>query len=87
MTGTTAKDRGLLPEDREQWVFKPLYSFAGKGMQFASDRCRAGRHPARSAAQLSAAASACSFEPVIETPDGLTQAEIRIMYVWPDDGS
>src|SRR6267154_517922 len=24
----------LLPEDREQWVFKPLYSFAGKGVQF-----------------------------------------------------
>jgi hypothetical protein len=24
------------------------------------------------------------FEPVIETPHGLTQAEIRIMYVWPE---
>jgi hypothetical protein len=24
------------------------------------------------------------FEPVIDTPYGLTQAEIRIMYVWPE---
>jgi hypothetical protein len=26
------------------------------------------------------------FEPVIDTPYGLTQAEIRIMYVWPEGG-
>ncbi len=26
------------------------------------------------------------FEPVIETPHGMTQAEIRIMYVWPEGG-
>jgi hypothetical protein len=27
--------RDRLPEDRSQWVLKPLYSFAGKGIQFA----------------------------------------------------
>ena len=26
------------------------------------------------------------FEPVIQTPHGPTQMEIRMMYVWPDDG-
>jgi hypothetical protein len=26
-----------------------------------------------------------SFTPVIETPWGPTQAEIRVMYCWPDD--
>ena len=26
------------------------------------------------------------FEPTIETPFGLTQAEIRILYMWPDGG-
>ncbi len=26
------------------------------------------------------------FEPTIETPFGLTQAEIRILYLWPDGG-
>ncbi len=28
-----------------------------------------------------------SFVPTIETPHGLTQAEIRILYLWPDGGS
>jgi len=27
------------------------------------------------------------FEPVIATPEGMTQAEIRILYVWPDGGA
>jgi hypothetical protein len=27
-----------------------------------------------------------SFAPTIETPHGLTQAEIRILYLWPDHG-
>ena len=27
-----------------------------------------------------------AFEPVIETPAGPTQAEIRILYLWPDRG-
>ena len=26
------------------------------------------------------------FEPVIRTPEGMTQAEIRILYLWPDGG-
>jgi hypothetical protein len=27
------------------------------------------------------------FEPTIKTPFGLTQAEIRILYLWPDRGT
>ena len=27
------------------------------------------------------------FEHTIETPHGLTQAEVRILYLWPDGGS
>jgi hypothetical protein len=27
------------------------------------------------------------FVPTIETPPGLTQAEIRILYLWPDSGT
>ena len=26
------------------------------------------------------------FEPVIDTPDGMTQVEIRVMYLWPENG-
>lgn len=74
-----------LPEDRANLLLKPLYSFAGKGIQFAPTD-----------ADLNAISTAdrrlyllqerVSFAPIIETPYGLTQAEIRIMYLWPDGG-
>lgn len=66
-------------------LLKPLFSFAGKGIQFDPTQT-----------QLEAISGAeragyllqqrMRFEPTIETPYGLTQAEIRILYLWPDDG-
>jgi len=66
-------------------LLKPLFSFAGKGIQF---------DPAQ--AQLESIAveerpqyllqQRMHFEPTIETPHGLTQAEFRILYLWPDGG-
>jgi hypothetical protein len=69
-----------LPEDRENWILKPLFSFAGGGIIFApTDE------------QLASIAAAdrrnyvlqerVPFTPTIETPYGPTQAEIRIMMV------
>ena len=77
--------RDRLPESRENWVFKPLYSFAGKGIQFApTDSDLASVPPAERHNYL--LQERVKFEPVIRTPEGLTQAEIRILYVWPEDG-
>jgi len=75
-----------LPPQREKLLLKPLYSFAGKGIQFApTDEDLyavpiADRH-------LYLLQERVTFEPVIETPHGPTQAEIRIMYLWPDGGT
>jgi hypothetical protein len=75
--------RERLPHDRKDWVFKPLYSFAGKGIQFEpSDSdltaiAKKDRHDYLLQQRV-------RFEPVIRTPEGMTQAEIRILYVWPD---
>jgi hypothetical protein len=80
------KGRDLLPEDREQWVFKPLYSFAGKGVQFAPAEAEIAAIPARERHNF-LLQQRVRFEPVIDTPYGLTQAEVRIMYVWPDGGT
>jgi hypothetical protein len=67
-------------------LLKPLFSFAGKGIQFGPTQ-----------AQLEAIATGrradfllqqrMRFVPTIETPHGLTQAEIRILYLWPDGDS
>jgi hypothetical protein len=80
------KGRDLLPEDREQWVFKPLYSFAGKGVQFGPTNAELASIPQDQRHNF-LLQQRVRFEPVIETPHGLTQAEVRIMYVWPDGES
>jgi len=69
----------------DQLLLKPLFSFAGKGIEFAPSRQRLESvEPANRANYL--LQQKMSFEPTIETPYGLTQAEIRILYVWPDNG-
>jgi hypothetical protein len=66
-------------------LLKPLFSFAGKGIEFEPSRARLEAIPAqeRSAYLVQ---HRMLFEPTIETPFGLTQAEIRILYLWPDGG-
>jgi hypothetical protein len=76
------KGRERLPADRERWVFKPLYSFAGKGIQFAPTDADLAAIP-KAERYLYLLQERVKFEPVIRTPAGMTQAEIRIMYVWP----
>jgi hypothetical protein len=66
-------------------LLKPLFSFAGKGIQFDPTQAQLeaippGERPGFLLQQR------MSFEPVIETPHGSTQAEIRILYLWPEDG-
>jgi hypothetical protein len=75
-----------LPEDRNQLLLKPLYSFAGKGIQFAPTDDDLNAIPPADR-HLYLLQQRVSFAPVIDTPHGATQAEIRIMYLWPDGGS
>lgn len=77
--------RVCLPDDRSRWILKPLYSFAGKGIQFApSDDDLAAVPEAERHNYL--LQERVYFEPVIRTPEGMTQAEVRILYAWPDGG-
>jgi hypothetical protein len=77
--------RDRLPADRESLILKPLFSFAGKGIQFgpSEDDLRSIPEQHRGEYLLQ---ERVHFEPVIETPFGPTQAEIRILYLWPDGG-
>ncbi|MGH9606865.1 MAG: hypothetical protein ACRD3N_14335 [Terracidiphilus sp.] len=69
-----------------QLLLKPLFSFAGKGIRFdpAQEELEAISPQLRGEFLLQ---QRMHFEPTIETPFGLTQAEIRILYLWPDAGS
>jgi hypothetical protein len=78
-----AGKREGLPEDRERVLLKPLYSFAGKGIQFAPTDADLRAIPTRERHGY-LLQERMQFEPVIATPHGVTQAELRIMYVWPE---
>ncbi|AFL87949.1 hypothetical protein Terro_1646 [Terriglobus roseus DSM 18391] len=77
--------RERLPADRADWILKPLFSFAGKGIEFApSDELLHSIPTDQRRNYL--LQQRMDFASTVETPYGPTQAEIRILYVWPDDG-
>ena len=73
-----------VPADLENFVLKPLYSFAGLGVVIAPSRADIDAIPAakRSAYILQ---ERMNFTPLVETPYGLTKVELRTMYVWLDE--
>jgi hypothetical protein len=67
-----------IPRDLDNYVLKPLYSFAGLGVVI-------GPTPEQLAAvdpMLFILQEKVDFAPVIATPHGGTKAEVRIMYIW-----
>jgi hypothetical protein len=79
------KNTANLPEDRERLILKPLYSFAGQGIKFSPTDEDLAAIPIGQRHDYLLQERA-TFAPVIQTPKGDTMAEVRIMYVWPDDG-
>ena len=73
-----------LPDDREHYLLKPLFSFAGGGITFAPTDADVAAIPVAERAHY-ILQERIAFAPVIDTPDGPTQAEIRLMYVWCDE--
>jgi len=67
-------------------LLKPLFSFAGKGIQFDPTQAQLEAIPAGKRGEF-LLQQRMRFEHTIETPHGLTQAEIRILYLWPDGGN
>ncbi len=74
-----------LPSDNQNYLLKPLYSFAGVGIKFAPTRGDIDAIPA-SERHNYILQERVRFEPVIQTPHGPTQMEIRMMFVWPEGG-
>jgi hypothetical protein len=73
-------DLSETPHDLENYVLKPLYSFAGLGVVIGPtpEQLRAA-DPTQFILQ-----EKVDFAPVIATPHGDTKAEVRIMYIWLD---
>jgi hypothetical protein len=77
-------DVETFPDDRDRYLLKPLFSFAGGGILFAPSDQDIAAIPAERRDQF-ILQERMAFAPVIDTPEGATQAEVRIMYVWTDE--
>ncbi len=68
------------PADLENYVLKPLYSFAGSGVRLdvTAAELAAIPDPANYLLQRKV-----HYEPVVQSPDGLVKCEIRMLYGWP----
>jgi hypothetical protein len=75
-------DLNEIPVDIENYILKPLFSFSGSGVVYdvSHDDIKSLNDKKNYILQKK-----IKYEPVIETPDGLAKAEIRILYIY-DNG-
>ncbi len=73
-----------VPADLENFVLKPLYSFAGLGVVIAPSRKDIDAIPPAKRSDY-ILQERMNFTPVVETPHGATKIELRIMYIWLDE--
>jgi hypothetical protein len=73
-----------VPADLENYVLKPLFSFAGLGVIINVTQQDLAAIPGESRSQY-ILQERMQFEPVIETPFGPNKMEVRIMYIWVDE--
>lgn len=77
-------DYNVLPADLENYVLKPLFSFSGSGVVFhvTPADIQAITPTERHNYLLQ---RKVNYEPIIQAPDGLVKAEIRILFVWENN--
>ncbi len=68
-----------IPDDLENWVLKPLFSFSGQGVIFDVQRSDIEqlRDPANFILQRKVV-----YAPVVQSPTGPVKCEIRLLYLW-----
>ncbi len=77
-------DFASLPDDPENWVLKPLFSFGGTGVRVDVTRADLDAIPAGERANTLLMRKV-EYASAIETPDGgASKCEIRVMFVWRD---
>ncbi len=79
---TLLSDLKEIPEDLENYVLKPLFSFSGSGVIF---HIKKGDIEAVTAKDLYILQKKVNYKPIIQSPDGKVKAEIRLLAVWRKD--
>jgi hypothetical protein len=74
-------DLETLPADLDQYVLKPLYSFAGLGVTIGPTTAEIDAITPQKRSEFILQRK-LEFVPTVQTPSGPTKVEMRIMYVW-----
>lgn len=79
---TLLSDLKEIPNDLENYVLKPLFSFSGSGVIF-----HIKREDIESVTEkdLYILQKKVHYKPIIQSPDGLVKAEVRLLAVWAKD--
>ncbi len=70
------------PDDLENYVLKPLFSFAGSGVVIDITKDTLDKIKDKENFILQ---KKVDYVPLIKTPNGFAKAEIRMMYIWNDE--
>ena len=79
---TLLSDLKEIPTDLENYVLKPLFSFSGSGVIFHVKR---EDIDAVIEKDLYILQKKVHYKPIIQSPDGLVKAEVRLLAVWKKD--
>ena len=79
---TLLSDLKEIPTDLENYVLKPLFSFSGSGVIFHVKR---EDIDAVTEKDLYILQKKVHYKPIIQSPDGLVKAEVRLLAVWKKD--
>ncbi|MFA6456175.1 MAG: hypothetical protein WCW40_05075 [Bacteroidota bacterium] len=71
------------PVDLENYVLKPLYSFAGLGVDIDVTKEKLDALKDKSQFLLQ---RKVDYADLIATPEGYAKAEVRMMFIWPEQG-
>ncbi|MBI5471536.1 MAG: hypothetical protein HY961_04235 [Ignavibacteriae bacterium] len=75
-----------LPDDLQNWVMKPLFSFAGSGVIVGPTREELQAVPDHMKRGY-ILQEKVEYGAFVQTPHGGTKAEVRVMFIWPEGGS
>ena len=71
-----------IPEDLENYVLKPLFSFSGSGVVFHVTPADIETVKEK---DLYILQKKVHYAPVVQSPDGKVKAEVRILALWPEE--
>lgn len=79
---TLLSDLKKIPEDLENYVLKPLFSFSGSGVVFHVKKEDIENVKEK---DLYILQKKVHYKPVLESLDGFVKTEVRILAIWPQD--